>query len=281
MPVIDAAWNEWLALNAGRGCTPASMIDAMVQAGFERSAAQLAVNQVLGGTVAAAPATAHNTAYHYDPAPVPAGNNINAAGRDVPVLARFERPQVIVFGDVLTPAECEELIRRAQYRLQRSTTIEPATGRGYIIQERTSDSASFPRGEDAFIAGIEARIAALMHWPVEHGEGLQVLRYGVGGEYRPHFYYFPPEQPGSASRLATGGQRVATLVIYLNEVAAGGETTFPAAGIAVTARRGSAVYFRYLNGQRQLDPLTLHAGTPVIQGEKWILTQWMRERRWQ
>jgi prolyl 4-hydroxylase len=117
-----------------------------------------------------------------------------------------------------------------------------------------------------------------MNWPVENGEGLQILHYGTTGEYRPHFDYFPPDQAGSAVHTAHGGQRVATLVIYLNDVADGGETIFPEAGMSVAANKGGAVYFRYLNGQRQLDPLTLHGGAPVLGGDKWIMTKWMRER---
>jgi prolyl 4-hydroxylase len=107
---------------------------------------------------------------------------------------------------------------------------------------------------------------------------LQILHYGTTGEYRAHFDYFPPDQPGSAVHTAGGGQRVATLVIYLNDVPDGGETIFPEAGISVAAKQGGAVYFRYMNGERQLDPLTLHAGAPVLAGDKWIMTKWMRER---
>ena len=278
-PVLDAAWRDWLNDNIARGCTPQSMIDAMVAAGYARGLAETAVRQAAGGTVSAAAAPAGG-AYQYDPAPVPAGNYVQAAGRDIPVLVRCDQPQVIVFGDVLTAEECDEVIARARHRLQRSTTVEPATGREFVIRERTSEGMYFTPGEDDLIDTVQQRIAALMHWPAQNGEGLQVLHYRPGGEYRAHFDYFPPEQTGSGTHLANGGQRVATLILYLNDVEDGGETTFPSAGITVSARRGNAVYFRYLNGQRQLDPLSLHAGAPVRAGEKWILTQWMRERAW-
>jgi prolyl 4-hydroxylase len=119
-----------------------------------------------------------------------------------------------------------------------------------------------------------------MNWPVDNGEGFQILHYGVGGEYTPHFDYFPPEQPGSATHISRGGQRVSTLVMYLNDVEEGGETTFPDVGLSVSPRAGSAVYFRYFNGAGQIDPLTLHAGAPVLAGEKWIMTKWMRQFRY-
>jgi prolyl 4-hydroxylase len=185
---------------------------------------------------------------------------------------------VIVFGDVLSPEECSEMIERSRHRLKRSTTVNPDTGKEDVIRNRTSEGIWYQRGEDPFIEMLDRRIASLMNWPVENGEGLQILHYGTTGEYRPHYDYFPPDQPGSAVHTAQGGQRVATLVIYLNDVPDGGETIFPEAGMSVAASQGGAVYFRYLNGQRQLDPLTLHGGAPVLGGDKWIMTKWMRER---
>ncbi|MGF6723255.1 prolyl 4-hydroxylase [Paraburkholderia sp. GAS41] len=309
MPVVDAAWEDWLATNAKRGCTVHSMIEAMMGAGFDSFSASAAVqravsltsagassgngvsaavasqvetpdaNQAGGGTVAQL-VKAPQGVYQYDALPVASGNLIRAFDRDVKVLMRCERPQVVVFGDVLSPEECAEMIERSRHRLKRSTTVNAETGQEDIIRNRTSEGIWFPRGEDAFIERIDQRIASLMNWPIENGEGLQILHYGTSGEYRPHFDYFPPDQPGSAVHTARGGQRVATLIVYLNDVPDGGETIFPEAGFAVAGRQGGAVYFRYLNGQRQLDPLTLHGGAPVRAGDKWIMTKWMREREY-
>ena len=289
MPVVDSAWEEWLSTNVARGCSPDSMIGAMVQAGFVTDAARAAVLKAFGASpdspvfaavaaTEAALAKAAPQTYQYDEMPVARGNVIRAHDRDVRVLMRCERPQVIVFADVLSPDECAEMIERSRHRLKRSTTVNPDTGKEDVIRNRTSEGIWYERGEDPFIEKLDRRIASLMNWPVQNGEGLQILHYGITGEYRAHFDYFPPDQPGSAVHTARGGQRVATLVIYLNDVADGGETTFPQAGISVAANRGGAVYFRYMNGQRQLDPLTLHAGAPVLAGDKWIMTKWMRER---
>jgi prolyl 4-hydroxylase len=261
----------------------------MVRAGFAADAARVAVHETfdrglanagLAGQPAteAALAQAAPQTYQYDESPVARGNVIRAYDRDVRVLMRCERPQVIVFADVLSADECGEMIERSRHRLKRSTTVNPDTGNEDVIRNRTSEGIWCQRGEDAFIEKLDRRIASLMNSPVENGEGLQILHYDTTGEYRAHFDYFPPDQPGSAAHTAKGGQRVATLVIYLNDVPDGGETTFPQAGISVAAKQGGAVYFRYMNGQRQLDPLTLHAGAPVLAGDKWIMTKWMRER---
>jgi prolyl 4-hydroxylase len=170
------------------------------------------------------------------------------------------------------------LIERARPKLKRSTTVNPDNGTEDVIANRTSEGMSFGRGQDPFLDALERRIASLMNVPVENGEGLQVLNYQVGAEYRSHFDYFPPQQADSAVHTARGGQRVETLVLSLNDVPNGGETYFPEAGIPVAARQGSAVYFRYMNGLRQPDPRTLHGGAPVLEGDKWIMTKWVRER---
>jgi prolyl 4-hydroxylase len=108
-----------------------------------------------------------------------------------------------------------------------------------------------------------------------NGEPLQILHYGVGAEYQPHYDYFSPEDPGTAALLQHGGQRVATLITYLNTPDAGGATVFPDIGLEVAPLRGHAVFFSY--DRPQPASRTLHGGTPVTAGEKWIATRWMRE----
>jgi prolyl 4-hydroxylase len=147
-----------------------------------------------------------------------------------------------------------------------------------VIAARSSEGTFFPVNADDFIARLDRRIAELMNCPVENGEGLQVLHYGEGGEYQPHFDYFSPGDSGSEAQMVVGGQRVSTLLIYLNDVAQGGATVFPTLGLRVLPRKGMAVYFEYSNRDGQIDPLTLHGGEPVEKGEKWIITKWMRQR---
>jgi prolyl 4-hydroxylase len=137
----------------------------------------------------------------------------------------------------------------------------------------------FQRGETDLCQRIEARIAALVNWPVENGEGIQVLRYSPGAEYKPHYDYFDPSQPGTAAILKRGGQRVGTVVMYLNTPEQGGATIFPDVGLDVHAIEGNAVFFAY--GLPDPSSLTLHGGAPVVQGEKWVATKWMRESKFE
>lgn len=287
MTELTAEWQGWLSDNVARGCSSESMIDAMVRAGFDSAHAGALVHVYARGGLAspssfksAAAVARPDGGYVYDDLPFEAGNRIDGGDRLVTVAMRCDKPQVLVLDGVLSHEECDEIIERSRSKLSRSTTVDPQTGGESVIERRTSEGTFFGLCEDEFIARIDQRISRLMGWPLENGEGLQILRYGVGGEYSPHFDYFPPADPGSATHVARSGQRVATMVIYLNDVEAGGATIFPDAGLSVTPRKGCAVYFRYANGRGQLDPLTLHGGAPVTAGEKWIMTKWMRERRY-
>ncbi len=246
----------------------------MVKGGFDQDVAATAVRAFLAGEL---PGPAR---HEYDACPVSPDGIIHAHDRAIPSILRVERPQLILFADVLSDEECDQVIELSEGKLQRSTIVDPATGRAEIVGNRSSESTSFQLSETPLIDRLDRRISALMNWPLENGEGLQILRYGVGGEYRAHFDYFPPDQPGHIAHIARGGQRTATLVVYLNDVEGGGDTVFPEAGISISPRKGHALYFRYFNDLGQLDPATKHAGAPVLSGEKWIMTKWMRRYRY-
>ena len=272
---LTPQWRAWIAENLARGCSTESLITDMVREGFDLQEARHAVGQ--GVPTAAAP---EGTSFRPEPSRMARTHRIVAADRTVTVSMRLERPVVVVLDDVLAADECDELIARCAPRLQRSTTVDPQRGTHEVIADRSSDGTYFPLNADPLIARLDQRIAALMNWPLENGEGLQILHYRQGGQYTPHFDYFPPQDPGSAQAMAVGGQRVASLVMYLNDVEAGGGTVFPELNLTVMPRKGAAVYFEYCNSLGQLDPLTLHGGLPVLGGEKWIATKWMRQRRY-
>lgn len=194
-------------------------------------------------------------------------------GHTIQVPLSVQTPALRVLDGLLTAHECDELIELARPRLQRALTVD-SEGRHQVDHRRTSEGMFFTLGELPLVGRIEQRLAGLLGVPVNHGEGLQILHYLPGQEYEPHFDWFDPQQPGFSAITAVGGQRIASVVMYLNTPAQGGGTAFPELGLTVTARRGSAVYFAYEGG----DLSSLHAGLPVQRGEKWIATKWLRER---
>jgi prolyl 4-hydroxylase len=181
---------------------------------------------------------------------------------------------VILFGGLLSNTECDELVTLSRSRMSASQVVDNDTGGETAHQGRTSSGFGFSRAATPLIDRIERRIAALLKWPLDQGEGLQILRYRVGQEYRPHYDYMDPALPGAPAFLARGGQRVASLVMYLNTPLEGGATNFPDVGLEVAANKGNAVFFSY--DRPHPGTKSLHGGMPVLKGEKWVATKWLR-----
>ena len=285
MQTISPELREWIATQLAAGHSVAALRQSMHAAGWRDDATDAALAEVERGAgaaagAAAAPAqaaAASTPARTAMPGPSLEGSPLylDAGDRRVQVLQTVQNPRVVVFGNLLGAEECEGLIEAARARLARSRTVETKTGGEMLNADRTSDGMFFERGENELVARLEARIAKLLNWPLDHGEGLQILRYSPGAEYKPHYDYFNPKEPGTPTILRRGGQRVGTLVMYLHEPEAGGATTFPDIGLEVAPVRGTGVFFSY----DRPDPATrtLHGGAPVLAGEKWVATKWLRE----
>ena len=270
---------EWILAQARAGQPPEALLKPLLDDGWSEHDAVAAVEVAVRDWAAAGSRDAGLPPAVPVPSPVElnGASVLRAGDRDIAVLANLLLPRVVVFGGLLSDDECDELVELSRPKLQRSTILDPDTGGDAVHVDRTSAGTHFPRGGTALVRRIEARIAALLDWPVENGEAMQVLRYGPGAQYRPHHDYFDPVWPGSTKQIARGGQRVASLVMYLNTPARGGATTFPEAHFEVAAVKGNAVFFSY----DRPHPMTrtLHAGAPVADGEKWIATKWLREGR--
>lgn len=278
-PITDEL-RRWIVAQDAAGCRPEDVLAAMRASGWSESVARAALEQTLREHAAASVVVRDPEARAValpEPDLEGAPSLLNAGEREVRVLATMQHPRVVVFGGLLSDDECTALMALAEPRLTRSETVDNSTGGSEVNAARTSDGMFFERGEAPLIATLEQRIATLLRWPVDHGEGLQILRYRPGAEYRPHHDYFDPRHPGTARILQRGGQRVGTLVIYLNTPAGGGATTFPDVGLAVAPLRGNAVFFSY--DRAHVDTRTLHGGAPVAEGEKWVATKWLREGR--
>lgn len=276
---LSAEQSRWVVARALAGADPDSVLAPLRAEGWDEQAAIDAVQDAVSRYIER---NAEQTGLPLPvrvPVPVAAdaAARLDGGDRQVQVLASLKLPRVLVLGGLLADDECDALIEAARTRLRRSGTVDPVTGADMIHDERTSHGTCFARGHDALCARIEARIARLLDWPLDHGEGLQVLNYGPGAEYRPHYDYFDPAEPGSGVHLARGGQRVASVVMYLNTPTRGGATRFPDVHLDVAAVKGNAVFFSY----DRPHPMTrtLHAGAPVIEGEKWIATKWLRAGR--
>ena len=270
--MITPELRQWIVSQATAGQSPADVLAAMQQAGWDEDVAIAAMEETLSQHLnSALPVAVAVPDVDLPGAP----RQLDLGDRQVDVVLSMQLPRVVVLSGFLSPQECDALVDAARPRLARSLTVQTQTGGEEVNADRTSQGMFFDRGETPLLQAIEARIARLVNWPVEHGEGIQVLHYRPGAEYKPHYDYFDPDQPGTPTILRRGGQRVATLVMYLNDPQAGGGTTFPDVGLEVAPRKGSVVFFNY----DRPHPATrsLHGGAPVVAGDKWVATKWLRE----
>lgn len=285
---MSAEWDRWLEASLDKGCRTQDIVAAMLAADYEPGYVERVVQerQALRQPAAPAATTVGNAAlagtnagtYRYgEPTIRHRGNVIATSDRTVRVAMRIEQPVVAVLDDVLSAEECDAIVAIARHQLQPSATLSPVTGENQVRDHRTSQGAFLADGDEPLLQRINRRIAEIMQQPVEHGEALHILHYQVGAEYKPHHDYFDPANTGFAATLKRGGQRVATLIIYLNDVEESGDTVFPKIGLSIVPKKGSAVYFEYMNDGGQLDEATLHGGAPVVTGEKWVATKWVRQ----
>jgi prolyl 4-hydroxylase len=275
---------RWILTQVSEGHAVDLILQAMRASGWNDAVALAAYQATVNGSDSRAAALTASagpppTTVVPEPQLAQGAHEVEIAGHRLQVLTSLHGPRVVVFGDLLSDAECDELVSLAQARLARSETVQVATGASEVNTSRTSEGMFFGRGENALCARIEARIAALFNWPVENGEGLQILRYRPGAEYKPHYDYFDPAQPGTPAILKRGGQRVASLVMYLSAPQRGGATVFPDAKLEINPVKGNAVFFSY--DCAHPSTRTLHGGAPVLEGEKWVATKWLRQGRFE
>ncbi|KAJ4871791.1 2-oxoglutarate (2OG) and Fe(II)-dependent oxygenase superfamily protein [Raphanus sativus] len=197
-------------------------------------------------------------------------------------------PRAFLYHNFLTNEECEHLISLAKPSMKRSKVVDVKSGGSKDSRVRTSSGTFLKRGQDELVEEIENRISDFTFIPVENGEGLQVLHYEVGQKYEPHHDYFSDDY-----NVKRGGNRIATVLMYLSDVEEGGETVFPAAkgnvsdvpwwnelsqcgkeGLSVLPKKRDALLFWSARPDATLDPSSLHGGCPVIKGNKWSSTKW-------
>ncbi|WP_225204588.1 prolyl hydroxylase family protein [Novosphingobium huizhouense] len=171
-------------------------------------------------------------------------------------------------------AECERLMRIVDAVAQPSATYGNDAFSG-----RTSYSGDVDPA-DPFILMLQRRIDDLVGLAPSYGETIQGQRYTVGQEFRAHFDHFSPDQAFWEAEQARGGQRSWTAMAYLNAVEEGGSTDFPKVPLSIPPQPGTLIVWNNMKPDGTPNPRSLHAGTPVIRGTKYVLTKWYRARPW-
>ena len=194
-----------------------------------------------------------------------------------PRVERIAIPTVQVYRctDFLSADRCDALIAMIDAGRRPSTLLSDRGGLGF----RTSESCDMDRWSPD-VQPIDESIAALLGIAPDHGETMQGQRYAAGQRFKAHHDYFSDRESYWAAMQASGGQRTWTAMVYLNDVAEGGATWFPQAGIKVAPQRGLLLAWNNMKPDGSPNEATLHEGMPVVEGTKYIVTKWFRENPW-
>ncbi len=205
------------------------------------------------------------------------GKLVRARLANDPGVYRFPCDQAEIYAvtDFLSTGECQRLIARIDEVARPSTLYNLGHGEQY----RTSYSGDVDRN-DAFIRMIERKIDDLLGIDGDFGETVQGQRYAPGQEFMAHYDWFFTRSDYWQSEKDRGGQRSWTAMVFLGEVEEGGNTDFTRIGISIPPQRGLLLLWNNTLPDGSPNVETLHAGTPVVRGVKYIITKWYRTRRW-
>lgn len=191
-------------------------------------------------------------------------------------------PRIAMVKRFISPAACDWFIERARPHLVRQQTFEAESGAPAEDGARTNTGAEFlPERADTLLSFVRARLSALAYIAGVAEPSLetsQVLHYEVGEQFAPHYDFLNVRHAGHARQVAEHGQRVLTILVYLNDDYEGGETYFPKLQRGFKGRAGDALVFSNVTPDGAPDPLTLHMGSSPTRGEKWLFSQWIRAR---
>ncbi len=189
-----------------------------------------------------------------------------------------ERPRVRACANFVPPAMCDWLVDRARGRLSPAATLEGDEGEARLTSNRTNSHFAFDLiSADCILALVRQRISNLLTLPIIAMEPPQIFHYAPGQEFKPHVdYLHRPDRPLDGETHP--GDRIATFLVYLNANFEGGETWFPRANLKVKVSKGDGLYFANVDADGAPDPQSLHAGLAPLNGEKWLLSQWIHDR---
>lgn len=190
-----------------------------------------------------------------------------------------DSPRIGTVDGFMSAEECAWMIGLGGPRLTRAAVYDRQAEGSQVVSARSNSAGAILMLDmDVVATLLTARMANTTGLPSHWFEPPAVLHYAPGEEFQPHYDYLDASVPGHAAELKRGGQRIATFLTYLNEGYEGGETDFPRLGYRFKGRRGDALIFGNVDPTGKPDPRTQHAGKPPASGEKWLLSQWVRDR---
>jgi prolyl 4-hydroxylase len=270
---MTPTWKDWVTTNLNRNVPRKTIYETLRKNGFGLGSIQNAMGihfpEIEGDE------TGRDTSkrsIHYD-----AIANCQLTRTDNPDLKRVltSKAQVFTWKNFLTESECHELIALTNTRLRKSTITTEGKEEDYAF--RTSSTCYLHEFKDPIVQNVENKIASALGISASWSEPNQAQKYEVGQEFKAHTDYFEPGAEEYKKFCSELGQRTWTFMIYLNKVEEGGGTRFRKLAKTFTPETGMAVIWNSLTPEGDPNPFTIHHGTKVRKGEKFVITKWFRD----
>jgi prolyl 4-hydroxylase len=271
---LDDSWKHWLRENIERQCDPGELFCILVENHFSLEAIKAAMGD--HDPTRLPPATvASNTPSDIDYRAI-AETRLTHPDK-CPQAKRFpsDLVQLYTIDDFLSHQECDAISEIICRNLCPSTITGAASEPDK--QFRTSSSSYLGLLNNELIEAVEEKIARTLGIRPSYSEGLQGHHYSIGQEFKKHTDFFEPDTEEYAEHGAEQGNRTWTFMVYLNDVPKGGGTHFINLAHIFQPKKGQAVIWNNLHDNGMPNYNVLHAGMPVEEGCKIIITKWFRE----
>ncbi|CAH0406899.1 unnamed protein product [Chilo suppressalis] len=186
----------------------------------------------------------------------------------------YLKPDIVIFHDVMSDDEIKFIQEAAKPRFKRAVVHDARTGKLVPAPYRISKSAWLKDDEADVIERVSQRVAHMTGLSMYSAEELQVVNYGIGGHYEPH-YDFARKAESAFKKFH--GNRIATVLFYMSDVAQGGATVFTKLGLSLFPIKGAAAFWLNLHPSGEGDLATRHAACPVLRGSKWVSNKWLHQ----
>jgi prolyl 4-hydroxylase len=270
---LDEGWKSWLQMNLDRQCNPEELLATLIKAEFSLDSIKICMgdkfpvhSDLLRGTEIGKKEIDYEALANVRL--TRSGNGLNAQKHVTNKL------QLYVVDDFLNESECDEIVAIIDQNLRPSTVTIESTDK-YFRTSRTCDLCllNLPAVEK-----LDEKIARATGIRLPYSEGIQAQRYETGQQFKAHTDFFEPGTPEYAKFGGERGNRTWTFMVYLNTVEKGGGTKFFSIDKTFKPVKGRAVVWNNLTAGGVVNPDTLHAGLPVKEGHKIIITKWFREK---
>jgi prolyl 4-hydroxylase len=187
-------------------------------------------------------------------------------------------PQIVSIQSLITPEEANKILSsNLPFQKSKGYTFDKAHAGGTESDYRTSSTYIDTADTLGWVVSRSMPFLKLQfpELTLGHIENVQLQKYNKSEYYKPHYDFF--NIPGHEDHVTN--DRIATLIVYLNDEFTGGTTKFTSLNLDVTPVAGNALFFRY-DYDLETNIKTMHSGEPVSAGCKVIATIWIRKSRW-